>query len=584
MLQIRVDNSDQKLSLTHREGPLQLGRVVRESSDWVTLTDDYVSREQLQLEELPGEKIAVTNISKRVPMVLSSGATVGPGETCEARLPVAVQVGHTIVHVDVDTSGMGELHTVKAPVHHAREHRPRLALANLGSAPDVDTLVSWFEAIVSVQRAAAGSDIFYRQTAQAVVDIVGLDYGMVLLRQHDEWIVAAAYAASENIHTKFSRTILQHVVTERRTFYQLPQMTATNSLHDVSAVVASPVFDAESDQVVGAVYGARVSRRSGIAVEIRALEAQVVQVLAAAVGAGLARVDSEADAARTHVMFEQFFTPELARALDRDPSLLEGKDRDITVLFADIRNFTRLSEKLGARMSCQLVEAVMERLTTRIREFGGVLVTYLGDGLLAMWNAPLDQADHALLACRAGLALIDELPALNAEWEPILGGPLKLGVGINTGSAVVGNMGSRLKLHYGPLGHTVNLASRVEGATKQLGVSILITGATRKMLSETFVARRVCRVRVVGLVEPVDLIELHSAEPHPEWQGHSQTYEMALAHYEAGRWTEACRLLMPLVAENTYSDVPSLTLMEKCLACLKAPPETFDPVWELRLK
>jgi len=82
MLQIRVDNSDQQLSLIHRDGPLQLGRVVRESPDWVTLTDDYVSREQLQLEELPGERVTVTNISKPVPMVLSSGATVSPGESC----------------------------------------------------------------------------------------------------------------------------------------------------------------------------------------------------------------------------------------------------------------------------------------------------------------------------------------------------------------------------------------------------------------------------------------------------------------------------------------------------------------------
>ena len=141
----------------------------------------------------------------------------------------------------------------------------------------------------------------------------------------------------------------------------------------------------------------------------------------------------------------------------------------------------------------------MQHLTARIMESSGVVVDYIGDGLLAMWNAPLEQPDHAALACRAALAMRDGLPELNRRWEGRLGKPIGLGIGINSGAALVGNTGSHQKFKYGPLGHTVNLASRVEGATKHLGVSLLLTGSTRNSLGSSFATRRLCRARVVGI-------------------------------------------------------------------------------------
>ena len=135
-----------------------------------------------------------------------------------------------------------------------------------------------------------------------------------------------------------------------------------------------------------------------------------MQLLAAAVGAGLARQQKEAEAARSRVQFEQFFSSALANQLQADPTMLDGRDCQITVLFSDIRGFSGLSERLAPAETCRLVGDVMERLTGRIVEHGGVVVDYVGDGLLAMWNAPVAQADHAVLACRAALAMIDELP------------------------------------------------------------------------------------------------------------------------------------------------------------------------------
>ena len=143
----------------------------------------------------------------------------------------------------------------------------------------------------------------------------------------------------------------------------------------------------------------------------------------------------------------------------------------MTVLFADIRGFSAVSGRIPPRLACELIRDIMEHLTAHIMESAGVVVDYVGDGLLAMWNAPAEQPDHAVRACRAALAMRGGLPELNRRWEGRLGKAIGLGIGINSGAALVGNTGSRQKFKYGPLGHTVNLASRVEGATKHLGVS-----------------------------------------------------------------------------------------------------------------
>ncbi len=102
-------------------------------------------------------------------------------------------------------------------------------------------------------------------------------------------------------------------------------------------------------------------------------------------------------------------------------TLLEGREREVTVLFADIRGFSALSERLSARLTCELIREIMEHLTARIMESAGVVVDYIGDGLLAMWNAPVEQPDHAVRACRAALAMRDGLPELNRRWEGRLG-------------------------------------------------------------------------------------------------------------------------------------------------------------------
>src|SRR5262249_62377429 len=121
---------------------------------------------------------------------------------------------------------------------------------------------------------------------------------------------------------------------------------------------------------------------------------------------------------------------------------------------------------------------------------GGAIVDYAGDGILAVWHAPSPQPDHALRACSAALDMLGMMTDLNERWRETAGGKLALGIGINTGIAQVGNTGSSRKFKYGPHGHTVNLASRVQAATKKLGLPLRITEATRASLSPEVAVRR----------------------------------------------------------------------------------------------
>jgi adenylate cyclase len=135
---------------------------------------------------------------------------------------------------------------------------------------------------------------------------------------------------------------------------------------------------------------------------------------------------------------------------------------------------------------------------------------------------------------------------------------------------------------YGPLGHTVNLASRVEGATKKLGVPVLITGSTYEKGGSTFATRRLASVRVVGIAGAVDLYELHDETSTPEWQSRRETYEQALSLYESGRWQDVPRAIYPLLAGQAGRyDLPSITLLGRAIECIKSAPDPFDPVLEL---
>jgi adenylate cyclase len=621
MLSISVRNGKQDQRIEHGQGPIEFGRGPQRNLPRLLLEDVSVSRDQLRVEELPAGRVRVENLSLKIPLFLEDGTNVPVASSREVSSPVVLVAGQTNILIewmngadsgatppraaprkpsDAGESDLGitgavpdleepgtRLLTIDQPPSRSGNSMPPRLFDNLGEPAGPETMANWLETVLALQRSGTSPAEFYEQTAQALVNLVGLDVGLVMLCQGDKWQVVARSAqpgVSSGFGREFSQTILRQVAAEKRTFYQdLGALNSQESLRNIDAVVASPIFGLHEDEVVGAVYGSRKMRPPIKSDGIRPLEAQLVQLLAGAIGANLARTT----ATKTRVQFEQFFSPELVRELERDPNMLEGRSKEATILVSDLRDFSGLSEQLGPEDTCRLIRDVMEQFSNRIVEHGGVIVSYLGDGILAMWNAPAEQADHAMRACRAALAMQAEVPAINARWQAIVGRPLVAGIGVNTGPVQVGNTGSSRKFMYGPLGHAVNLASRLEGATKQLGIPVLISGSTQAQLPHTFATRRLCQVRVMGTAGVVVLYELQGEAATPDWLTQRDTYEAALALYEAGAWAKASQTLVPLLqqaGQQGQYDKPTLRLLRRAGECLETPPQAFDPVMELTSK
>jgi adenylate cyclase len=177
----------------------------------------------------------------------------------------------------------------------------------------------------------------------------------------------------------------------------------------------------------------------------------------------------------------------------------------------DVRGFSGLAERLAPATTYALMAELLDALTVAVHGTGGVVVDYYGDGLEAMWNAPNPQPDHARRACATALEMHRAVAEIAAAWAARVGGAVRVGVGIHTGRALVGNAGSRTRVKYGPRGAAVNLASRVEGATKELGVATLLTADTVARAGADLSVRPVGTVALRGLAEPVALFELLDA-------------------------------------------------------------------------
>jgi adenylate cyclase len=246
------------------------------------------------------------------------------------------------------------------------------------------------------------------------------------------------------------------------------------------------------------------------------------------------------------------------------------EQRELTLLFADLRDFTEISAELEIERTDRLLSQVMDCLTAAVLDHRGLVVDYYGDGLAAMWNAPDDQAEHPDLACSAALAMIETLPAIAAKWARVIERDLSFGIGVHTGIASVGNAGSTRQTKYGPRGPNVHLASRIEAASKVLGLPLVASQATSERLSGAFARHRICRARLPGMQQAVDLFTLHRASEDAHRLSAWRRYDDALRHFEDGRLAEAGCLLAGI--EDSTADVPVSFLSARVEQALGARP------------
>ncbi|HEX4130678.1 MAG TPA: adenylate/guanylate cyclase domain-containing protein [Pirellulales bacterium] len=533
--------------------------------------DRSMPRSFLRLVPTP-QGVELRNLHRSVAVRLEDGGLVQGEAAARLHLPACIVHGEYLIRVEAaDPSSVSAAELNALP---SATVAPAIRATSLGPLPQAphgpSELLAWFQAVTALLGSAISSNDFFEHAARGVVELVHLDAGAVMLRQGGSWTTAAQHAGrfarsgfEPAVDWRPSRKILGEVFFQRRTMWQVPSRDITASMLGLQAVVAAPILD-RSGEVLGVLYGDRRSTNISDTVEISPLEAQLVETLACGVAAGIARLKEEQALLAAQIRFEQFFTPELSRSLAVDPGLLEGRDAQVTILFCDIRGFSRLSEVLGSARTVEWISDTMSALSDCVVEHEGVLVDYIGDELIAMWGAPVSHSNDAQRACSAALAMLKALPAVNERWAGVLGEPMHVGIGINTGTARVGNVGTARKFKYGPLGPTVNLASRVEGATKYLKIDLLITAATRAQLPASFATRRLGSVRVVNIAEPVELFEL--CEPGESWDRLRDEYEQALALFDAGQNAVAAEMLTASLVHHP-SDGPTHLLLARCGEC-----------------
>ena len=269
---------------------------------------------------------------------------------------------------------------------------------------------------------------------------------------------------------------------------------------------------------------------------------------------------------RIRAAFKHYLSPALVDQVARDPALLRlgGEQKELTVLFADLRNSTGLGAKLPPATFAQLLNEVMDALSRVLFAHGGMLDKFTGDGLVAVFGAPLPQPDHALRACRAALAMQAELAPLQARWSRPDLPPLEIGVGINTGSMIIGNIGAQDRFNYTVVGDEANLGARLEAANKDFQTQILISEATWQRVKGEVAARELDEVTFRGMDRPVRVFELLGEQPLPgQAAAQAELFAAALAAYRSGRFAAAAAQFDQLLA-MTPADRPSQLYLERC--------------------
>jgi adenylate cyclase len=286
--------------------------------------------------------------------------------------------------------------------------------------------------------------------------------------------------------------------------------------------------------------------------------------------------------------------PRIAQEIGRNPERVRmgGERRVISVLFTDLKGFTSFSETVEPELLSRIITEYLDAMTRVVFDLGGTVDKFVGDAVMAFWNAPLDDPDHARHACEAALQMQAALAQLGDRWESE-GLPRQfMRIGINTGPASVGNMGSSRRFAYTALGDAVNLAARLEPLNNEYGTSICISQSTVDAISESdvFLVRALDLVAVKGKRQAVAVFELIGRRDDPalveRYAPMLKIYEHAMQLYQGQHFVAAAELFAQVAgAGNNGPDTPSTLYIERCRDLLLSPPDgAWDGVYSMKHK
>jgi len=272
--------------------------------------------------------------------------------------------------------------------------------------------------------------------------------------------------------------------------------------------------------------------------------------------------------------FQYYMTASVINEMLKDPSKLKlgGDKKELSVLFSDIRGFTTISETLTPEELVKLLNEYLTAMTNQVFHYDGLLDKYMGDAIMAVFGAPLTQPDHAKRACLTALAMMKELKRLQEKWKQEGRPAFDIGIGINSGDMVVGNMGSEMRFDYTVMGDMVNLGSRLEGTNKEYGTNIIVSEFTYEMVKDIMCCRELDGVRVKGKVKPVKIYELlGEKKDQPECQEMMDVFSRGLGLYREGKWDEAIAVFQKVLAIRPGDGVSKM-YVERCRNLREHPP------------
>jgi adenylate cyclase len=280
--------------------------------------------------------------------------------------------------------------------------------------------------------------------------------------------------------------------------------------------------------------------------------------------------------------FQHFLSPEVIEQIIAHPERLKlgGERKVLTIFFSDLQGFTSISEGLDPTALTAMLNDYLTAMTDIIHSEGGTIDKYEGDAIIAFWNAPLEIDAHADRAVRAALSCQARLEELQPTFIKRIGEPLFMRIGINTGPAVVGNMGSHARFDYTVVGDAVNSASRLEGANKQFGTSTLISQSTKESLGSQLVTRELVRLSVLGRAEPITVHEPMFVEAYASRKEILETFSQGLSFYYQGELKQALAVFRSI--QN--SDSAASAYVAKCRTLMQTDLVDWQGVWVMDTK
>jgi len=273
--------------------------------------------------------------------------------------------------------------------------------------------------------------------------------------------------------------------------------------------------------------------------------------------------------------FSTYLAPTVVKQIIDSPGklVLGGEQRDITAFFSDVQSFTSISEKLTAPELVELLNEFLTEMTDIILRFEGTLDKFEGDAIIAFFGAPNYLENHAETACRACIEMQKRLAEMRVKWRAESMPELKMRIGLCSGPAVVGNMGSKSRMDYTMMGDTVNTAARLEGVNKIYGIYTLIGETTHQALGNGILTREIDSIKVVGKNEPVSVYELlgYAQDYDGLMSDTIDLYTQGLFAYRKQEWDKAIDLFNRGL-QNSPEDAPSLTMVSRCRKFKKTPP------------